>query len=328
MNKILADGRWAGAHGIGRFTSEVFPRLENITIQKKGPKPLSFFNLIWQPLYLLKNKHKVYFTPGFNALLYSPMPFIFIIHDLNHLHFPDSGKWIKKIYYHSLIKYTARRAYKILTVSEYSKKTILEWTKLTEDKIIVVGSGVSDHFIPDGNRHAPGYPYLLHVGNTKIHKNVIRLIHAFAQADIDSSIKLILTGEKTPAITETIKARALENRVVFSGELSEQSLTDYYRGALALLFPSLYEGFGVPVVESMACGTPVLTSHVTSLPEIAGDAALLVDPHQTNSIIQGITRIVNDQVLRESLIIKGIQRAKQFSWDKTASIVQNVLNEV
>lgn len=327
-NPILADGRWAGEHGIGRFTTEVFSRLQNITIQRKGPKPLSLMNLIWQSSYLMRNKnlHSVYFNPGFNALLYSPIPFIFIIHDLNHLHYPHNAKFLKKIYYHTLLQYTARRAFKILTPSHYSKKTILEWINLPDDKIQVVGSGVGPQFTPKGKRHTPGYPYLLHVGNTKVHKNVSRIIQALTIASIDSSIKLVLTGEKTSDLAHLIKQMQLTNRVIFSGKLTEDQLANYYRGATGIVFPSLYEGFGLPVIEGMACGIPVLTSNVTSLPEIAGDAAILVDPYEVNAIAEGMNALVNDNSLRTLLIARGYEQAKLFSWDRTATLVQSALD--
>lgn len=329
-NFILADGRWSGANGIGRFSAEVLARLQHTHIISTGPAPLSMKNLAWLPYQLLKNRHqyKVYYSPGFNPVAYSPIPFVFTICDLIHLSFPGGGKLAKKIYYDYFIKLRAQRAAKILTISEFSKKTIMEWANIPEENIINVSCGVSDILIPHGTCHTPGYPYLLHVGNTKGHKNVVRLLQAFAAAKIDAGIHLVLTGERTVELANTIKENRLENRIVFSGKLSEEQLAEYYRGALAVVFPSLYEGFGLPPLEAMACGTPALASNATSLPEVTGDAAILVDPYSLESMTTGIENIIHDTVLRATLIAKGLERVKLFSWDKTASRIQNVLTSI
>lgn len=326
-NTILADGRWSGPHGIGRFSDEVLPRLQNTSIMTDGPKPLSSKNFYWLPYQLQKKKrqHELFFTPGFNPVLFSPIPFVFIIHDLCHIHAPGTAKFAKQVYYQTIMKKSALAAHKILTPSEYSKQTILEWANIPEDKIIVVGSGINEKLTPHGDIHLPGYKYLLHVGNTKAHKNVESLVRAFAMARIDESIRLVLTGTLTPEIAEAITIHHLKDRVIFTGVLTEKQLAEYYRGATAVVFPSLYEGFGLPIVEGMACGIPVLTSNITSMPEVAGDAAVLVNPYRVESIANGIEKIVNDSDLRKSLIEKGLERAKLFSWEKTAEKVQNAL---
>ncbi len=329
QNRILVDGRWSGTHGIGRFSNEILSRLKNIDILNSGPKPLALKNLVWLPYHLRKrkNQYQVFFTPGFNPVMSSSMRFIFTIHDLIHLHVPNSARLAKKIFYECIMKPAAQRAYKILTNSEYSKQSILEWANISAEKVIVVGVGVSHHFIPEGASYNPGYPYLLHVGNTMRHKNPLRLLKAFAKAKIDPAIRLIFTGKQTSEMAELIKKERLEKRILFSGAVHETELAAYYRGAVALVFPSLLEGFGIPVVEAMACGIPVLTSNITSLPEVAGDAALLIDPYEIDSLAHGIEQITQDQTLRNNLINAGLQRAKLFSWDKTVNKVQQVLNE-
>lgn len=329
-NFILADGRWTGANGIGRFSKEVLTRLQNTEILAHGPKPLSPKNFVWLPyeLHKRKNQHKVFFMPGFNPVLHSPIPFVFTICDLIHLQFPGKAKFAKQLYYDLFIKPGTYRAHKILTISEYSKKTIMEWANVPAEKIAMVSCGISADLTPYGEQYQPGFPYLLHVGNTKSHKNVARLLQAFAVAKMDSGIRIILTGEKTSELSEVIMKHHLEKRVIFSGLISEKQLAEYYRGALAVTFPSLYEGFGLPVLEAMACGTPALTSDATSLPEVAGDAAVLINPYEIDSIAQGIEKIISDSSLRNDLIKKGLERVKLFSWDKTASVVQDTLNTI
>ncbi len=328
-NNILADGRWIGKHGIGRFSSEILARLKNTDIIKQGPKPLSIQNFIWQTMHLhhKKNNYRVFFTPGFNPVFSTKLPYILTICDLIYLHTPGLKGFIKKIFFELCIKSSIKKASKIFTISAYSKQSIVEWAKIPAEKVINISCGVSEIFRPEGPTFNPGYPYLLHVGNIKTHKNIERLITAFADANIDSSIKLLFTSQLTPSIAELIQSKALENRVVFLNTLTENALADCYRGAIALVFPSLYEGFGLPILEAMASGTPVLTSHTTSCPEVAGDAAVLVNPMDTASIRDGMEKIVNDTDLRKNLIAKGLARANDFSWDKTAALVQQALND-
>lgn len=325
---ILADARWEGTHGIGRYTHEVLSRLKNTERLYTGPAPLSLQNLFWLPyqLHKLKQRYRVYYNPGFNPVLLSPIPFVLTIHDLIHLDFPGKFGAFKKLYYEKLTKPSVKQAFKIITVSEYSKKSILEWANIPENNIVVVGSGISPYFSKEGARYQPGYPYLLHTGNTKAHKNTVRMIEAFATAKIDTALRLILTGTPTQEHNSLIAKYKLDNRVIFSGPLSNEKLAEYYRGAHAFLFPSLLEGFGLPVIEAMTSGIPTLTSNITSLPEVAGDAAILVDPYQIESIAEGIEKITTDTDLRNNLVSKGFERVKLFSWNKTADKVQQVLN--
>lgn len=331
MNKnnfILADGRWSGDHGIGRFSTELLKRLQSTDIFTDGPSPLSIQNLLWQPykLFKLKDQYEICFSPGFNPIIFSSIKYVFAIHDLIHLHVANKNDVIKKMFYQSFIKPSIHRAFKIITVSEFSKKTIIAWSKVSEDKVTVIPNGVSHNFSMDGEAHQPGYPYLLYVGNHKPHKNLPRLLEAFANSKIDSSIKLLLTGSPNHELAQIMHQFQLEKRIIFCTNLTETQLANHYRGALATIIPSLYEGFGLPIIESMACGTPVLTSNVTAIPEVAGDAALLVNPLDTREIAQGIEIIVKDSALRNEYFLKGIQRAKLFSWDDAAIKLQTVLN--
>ncbi len=326
---ILADGRWSGNHGIGRFSSEILSRLTHTDVIKTGPNPLSIKNFIWQAIQLhhKKNNYRIFFTPGFNPVYQTKLPYVLTICDLIYLHTPGFKGFIKKIFFEFFVKPSVKKAAKIFTISEYSKQSILTWAKIPSDKIINISCGISEIFQPEGQKFNPGYPYLLHVGNTKSHKNVERLMMAFADANINSSIKLLFTGQLTAVIARIIQEKALINRVVFLNTLSENALAECYRGATALTFPSLYEGFGLPILEAMASGIPVLTSNATSCPEVAGDAAVLVNALDIASIKDGIEKIVNDRSLREDLIEKGLERVKFYSWDKTAALVQEVLTQ-
>lgn len=330
QNKILADGRWLGANGIGRFSQEILSRLQATDILQTGPKPLSSHNLFWQMHYLNQRKHhyKLYFSPGFQPIIKSPIPYVFTLCDLIPLHMPTSFGFVKKWYYELLIKPAAKRSAAILTISEYSKNTLLEWTGLPEHKIINVGCGISTTMTHVGKRHTPGYPYFLHVGNTKYHKNIPGLLQGFARAKIDSEFKLILTGQQTEELNELIRKNKLVNRIIFSNLLTESQLAEYYRGATALILPSLYEGFGLPILEAMASGTPVIASDVTAMPEVAGDAALIIQPYVIDSITDAVEQMVSNPIQRMQLIGKGLQRSALFSWDATAQKVQMTLNQL
>jgi glycosyltransferase involved in cell wall biosynthesis len=175
--------------------------------------------------------------------------------------------------------------------------------------------------------HTPGYPYLLYVGNRKPHKNLTRLLQGFGHSGPRRDLYLVLTGMPDAALNQLITALRLQDRVVYAGHLSEPELAAYYRGAVALVCPSLYEGFGLPPLEAMACGTPVVTSNCTALPEVVEEAAVLVDPYDVEAIAWGIQRVVDDQGLRQDLAHKGLIRAQQFTWEHTAARVWQVLQE-
>lgn len=329
QHDILADGRWQGQHGIGRFSTEVLTRLTNTDTLLHGPKPLSLRNLLWQKRLLAKHpNYKIFFSPGFNPALSPKIPFTFTIHDLIHLKFPGKAGALKKSFYEYVIKPAAKKARIIFTVSTYSKNDILNWINLPEDKVVVVGNGISDAFTPDGIRYRMSSSYLLHVGNMKDHKNVPRLLEAFAQARIDKKIKLICTSDFSQEAQHIIEKYQLTNRVAAITSLPETQLADLYRGAIGITLPSLHEGFGLPVIEGMACGVPVLTSSTTSLPEVAGDAALLVDPYDVAAIAHGVESLVQDERLRQGLINKGLKQAAQFSWHNTASKIQQTLDSL
>lgn len=327
LDKILADARWIGPHGIGRFAREVIGRIPKVNPLPGSLPLLHPFEPFWLSSLLLRVRPRVYFSPGFNPPLWSPVPFVFTIHDLIHLHFPEETNARKRAYYRFVVRPAAERAYRVLTVSEFSKREILEWARLPEEKVVVVGNGIGPEFSPQGKRHEPGYPYVFYVGNTKPHKNFNRLLEAFARSGLLGEVRLVCTGTPSARVWSLIQELDLERQVVFAGTVPDELLPAYYRGALALVFPSLYEGFGLPALEAMACGIPVVTSSVTSLPEVVGDAAVLVDPYDVESIAWGVRRVVEDSSLREELRRKGLERAKQFSWDITAEHTLKVLQE-
>jgi len=223
------------------------------------------------------------------------------------------------------------RADRIIAVSDYTKKDILRFHAVPEERIDVVHQGVEDHVRARGEeeirarllRYGIRAPYLLHVGRIEKKKNLCRTLEAFAgiKKRLTDPIEIVLAGTLGPEgeeVFEAIERLNLSEEVHLAGYVLQEDLPALYSGATIFLFPSLYEGFGMPILEAMACGTPVLTSNVTSLPEVAGDAAVQVDPLDVESIANGILRLVEDPTLRKLYVQKGLERVKEFTWEKTA----------
>ena len=254
---------------------------------------------------------------------------MFTIHDLIHLHVRDEQALFKAAYYRFVVRPSARKADHVLTVSEYSKAEIVKWAGILPEKVVVVGNGVGPEFKPSGPSYQPGFPYILYVGNRKLHKNVPRLLAAFSQvAQQVPEVRLMLSGAPDDNTCHLALRLGIYNRLVFAGHIAEPELPAFYRGASVVTLPSLYEGFGLPPLEAMACGTPVVVSGITSLPEVVGEAAVLVDPTDVESIANGLTRALMDSVLRKRLHQAGPIRSQAFTWERVADRVQRVLAQV
>ncbi|NQT34774.1 glycosyltransferase family 4 protein [bacterium] len=323
--KVLVDTRWIAPHGIGRFAAEVINRLPEYEPLPNGPSKLGFVDPLWLSYTISRLRPQVYFSPGFNPPLRCAAPFIFTIHDLIHIDVAEECNMTKKLYYRSIVRPAIKQAFRILTVSNYSKQRIISWANVSEEKVIVVGNGVSSGFITDGPRQDRDKPYLLFVGNSKPHKNLERLLAAYARSGISDDVELVLCAPNEPRIHDWINKNGLQGKVFITGILSGSDLACYYRGAVGLLFPSLYEGFGLPVLEAMACGTVVLSSAVTAIPEVTGDAALFIEPSDVDSIADGMKRLAADDELRNDLRRRGLERADMFSWDRTAEVIWQVI---
>ena len=323
---LLVDGRWVGLHGIGRFASAVLTRLPDHVRLTGGPRPLSLLDPIWLSYQLAARRPSVFFSPGFNPPAICRVPLVITIHDLAHIQLPCFSTYTRRFYYEFLVRPASNRARRVITVSEYSRREILRWTDLPDSSVTNVGNGVDSTFRPEGRCYDPTFPYILHVGSAKPHKNLGRLFDAFARIE-DPRLHLILTATKAHEWIPRLSEKRIEKRVHFVGPVSEEELPALYRGAIALVFPSLMEGFGLPPLEAMACGTPVVASRSAAIPEVVGDAALLVDPLDAGDIRQGIERVLEDITLRAAMRQSGLARARLFSWDAVAAKVNRVIQE-
>ncbi len=317
--KVLFDSNWDGDTGIGRLYREVMARkpdfVEAIPLPQEK-KPAGFLAPYHLARKIKEFEAEAFYTPTFFPPLFSDMPFVLTIHDLMHLFFYSR---LHKEYYRWIIAPLAKKAKKIITVSEYSKSLLTEKLGIPKDLIRVIYNGVGENFLQNEREYELDRPYLLYVGNRRNYKNVPAMLEAFSGADIPRDFVFALSGYPDPVTETHIRSLGIEGRVRFLGMIPEEELPAVYKGAHATLFVSKMEGFGLPVLESMASGTPVLTSSGSSLPEIAGGAAVCVPPDEVKAIQQGIELLVHDKTAYVSCVEKGLTRARDFSWEKTAT---------
>ncbi len=301
------------------------------------PNGLSFdiYNRIWSDFAVpgLLKKHKIdVFHPlctSFSTRKYSCKTVV-TLHDLTHK-FVERGKKPKHKYALESFERSIIKADRVLTDSNSTKKDLINFYSLPEERIHVTPLGIkpSCFHIPDSAQPASNIgskipaQFILYTGYFLPHKNIERIIRAFGIAKARNSIehKLLFVGGRgflRLAMEQLIEQLCLSNEVLIMDQVSDTDLNIIMNLADLLLFPTLYEGFGLPVIECMNVGTPVLTSNVSSLPEVAGEAAFIVDPTDTEQIANGIARILSDPALSEVLIKKGFARAKLFSWENTA----------
>lgn len=315
---IGVDDRW-NEGGIGRFSREIQSRLPSRGgVLKKLGITVALANPL-SPLAIAKAiraiQSDVFWSPGFMPPISCRTPVVLTIHDLIHRRY---GGYARRQYYDHCIRPLVRRAQAILTVSYYSRNEIVEWLGNNSCDVQVVGNGVSDIFYQDGALLILESPYLLYAGNFRRHKNIERLVKAFASSRISREMFLVFTGAKDKQVRQWTEQYHIGERVKFLGEMDEMALAAAYRGARAVVQVSLEEGFGLPVIEAMACGTPVVCSLTTALGEVAGNAAMLVDPLDIGAIAMAMERVCCDEGLRSRLRMLGLRRAANFSWDNVA----------
>ena len=264
-----------------------------------------------------------------------------IIHDISFFHFPQDLKKTNAWYYNRYFPQFAQLATRLGTVSEYSKQDIATNFSVDPNKIDVLYCGINDNFYSQDKdeamlirqQFAAGKAYFLFVGTLHPRKNIVRLIQAFNQFKKDTNLshKLVIVGKTIFGADELKVAVATSpyaNDIVFTGRQPDNIVSALYAAALALVFVPHFEGFGIPILEGMRSGIPVITSNTTSMPEIAGDAAIIVDPYKVNEIANAMSEIASNISLRESLIIKGKEKVNEFSWDRTSGLLWDSLQKI
>lgn len=321
------------------FSSNVKP----IIIGPQARHPILYF--IWFELsvrYILKKiKADLFLSPDGYLSLSSKVPSVVVFHDLNFEHYPADLPGAERWYYRTFFNRYARKARRIATVSEFSRADIVKQYGIDPALIDVVYNGANEYYTPidaetknaTRTRHTGGRPYFLFVGALHPRKNLVNLFRAFdifKETDTSDSVLIIAGAKKwwTGEIENVYKEMKFSHCVVFAGRLETAEMRNVLGSATALTYVSYFEGFGIPIVEAFRCGTPVITSNVTSMPEIAGKAALLVDPFNPNDIAEAMSNIATDQSLRQQLISAGFERAEVFTWDKSAKRLWQTIEKV
>lgn len=320
---------------------------DNITPMVIGPQarhPFLYYTWLEHSVKSVLNKLKpdLFLSPDGFLSLGANCRQLPVIHDINFYHHPKDVKWLTGKYYNYYFPKFAKKATRIATVSEYSKQDISKSYGIPETNIDVVYNGINPFFKPIDDvqksmakkKFANGCDYFVFVGSLNPRKNIPTLIKAFAQfkKEKPGKVKLVLAGANAWGMSDIyklIKDSGLEGEVIFTNRLSNEDMAAVLGGALALCFIPYYEGFGIPLVEAMQAEVPIITSNVTSLPEIAGDAAVLVDPLNATETKDAMIRIWQDEALRKDLIAKGLIQKQKFSWEKSGDLLwESILKTV
>jgi len=312
------------------FNDNVIP----VVVGPQARHPLLFF--LWfefsVPRVLKKIQADLFLSPDGYGSLRCRKPQLLVMHDLNFEHYPQDLPWIISRYYRYFFPHFARKATRIATVSEFSKQDITATYGIADDRIDVVYNGVNEKFAPIAaeqkniikKHYAGACDYFVYIGALLPRKNIKNLFLAYDmfRKHHPCDIKLLMVGARmwwTPDMDAALDNLDHKNDILFTGRIGSDALNDVIGSALALTYVSYFEGFGIPILEAFRCGVPVITSDVTSMPEVAGGAALLANPQNPDSIARAMTQLATDEPLRQQLIDKGRNRCNDFSWDKTAT---------
>ncbi len=328
-----------------KFTENYFD-LPNVSKHRifpalRHPLLYVFYMEIVLPFFLRKHRPDLFVSAeGFLSLL-SGCKQVPVIYDINFEHKPEGLKLQNRLYFRFFFKRFVRKAKRIITISEYSKQDISSFYKIAPAKIDNVSCGINSNFEPLDpdtiqsvrNKWCNGKPYFFFVGSMHPRKNINRLIEAYNlfRQNSGADIKLLLAGSilwSKSDIKETYNSSPFKEDIIFTGRLSDADLQQALGAAFALSFVPVFEGFGLPIVEAMQSGVPVICSNVTSMPEAGGDAVLYVDPYNVPDIAAAMEKLWGDDELRQQLIAKGNIQKEYFSWDKTAILFWDSLEKV
>lgn len=390
--RIGIDARFYGpsGKGLGRYTKEVVDNIIKINVENKddafdyvvflSPDNFDEFEIssprvekilvdcpwytwreqLFMPMIIKRAKLDLIHYPHFNVPIFSPIKFVVTIHDLILTHFPTKRAttksalvyWFKNLAYRLVILSAVKRAAKIIAVSEFTKKDIIDNFKVSPDKVIVTYEGAADlnkaddlkfyNKLKEGEKSGlniiPKEDFLLYVGSAYPHKNLEILLEAFSILQKESyPLRLMLVG-RSDYFYERLKERAIQmslwnesdnsSPIIFAGYVSDDDLTHLYSKAKAYIFPSLYEGFGLPPLEAMSKSCPVLSSNKSCLPEILGDAAYYFDPKDEKDIVKKIKEICLNENLRQDFILRGLKKVDDYDWRRCASLTRDLYLEI
>ncbi|MCX7954751.1 MAG: glycosyltransferase family 4 protein [Bacteroidales bacterium] len=312
-----------------------------IPLKYAPPTRHPLLNIYWfefvVPLVAKKYKIDLFFSPDNLMSLNLKIPTVLVIHDINYKKMPENLPLITRHYYNFFVPKYLKKAKHIITVSEFTKKEIIESYKVPAEKISVIynAPNIIENYIPDNiidetrKKYTYGKPYFLYIGSLHPRKNIGRMLIAFDEF-IERTKKdfyFIIIGRhlwRSYRIEEYNKIKNKE-RIIFTGYLPNEEARNILVSAYCLVLVSLYEGFGIPIIEAMQAGVPVICSNVTALPEIAGDAALFVNPLSIEEITSSMIKITDDKNLYNFLKQKGIERSHNFSWEKSSENLMKII---
>jgi glycosyltransferase involved in cell wall biosynthesis len=284
--------------------------------------------ILWEqtvlPLEASRYKLDVLFNPGFTAPVFAPCRSVTVFHDLQHKRHPEFFRWFDLPFWRLFLWASAHRAEKLIAVSEATRADLDRFYQLPKDRVTTIPHGVDSSLFE--LRRAQLEPFVLCVSTLHPHKNLERLIRAYAQKTRD--YRLVIAGVRgfhTQAIEQLIDQLGMRTQVQLTGWIGREELYGLYDRATAFIYPSTFEGFGMPVLEAMAAGVPVACSDISPLREVAGDTALFFDPFDEDLIAEALDRIVSDQLTRARLIRTGRDRAREFTWQRSAEKTLEVL---
>ncbi len=298
--------------------------------------------IVWEQTCLARESFGLDLLHGlaFAAPLAAACPTVITVHDVSFLRFPEAFRPLNRLYLSFATRISTRRARRVIAVSESTRQDVIRFFGVPPERVVVIPNGVTGDFHPHDLESrmafcaARGLPerYLLYVGTIEPRKNLVRLLEAYAlwRSESGEMVKLVIAGGKGWYYDQVFKRAEeldLGDDVIFPGFVPAEDLPLLYSAAQAFLYPSLFEGFGLPVLEAMACGTPTITSTASALPEVAGDAALLVDPGDARAIADAIGAVVEDAALAGRLRYAGPRRAAEYSWSRTAAETVQVYRE-
>lgn len=263
-----------------------------------------------------------------NAPLLRRTRIVTTIHDLGFLAFPEAHTRFQNFYLRLTTRWAAVAAHRIIAISQATADDFVRYTGVDPQRVVVIHHGVAPEFNPQHQSPSPYQRYMLYVGTLQPRKNIMRMIEAFAQATLHPDTHLFIGGRAgwlSQPLQQRIDELGLSDRVHLLGFVPDDQLYGLMAGARAFVFPSLYEGFGMPVLEAMASGTPVITSTTSALPEVAGDAAILVEPTDVSAIATAMQQIDTDDALYDELRQRGLAHASAFTWARCAALTQAVL---
>jgi glycosyltransferase involved in cell wall biosynthesis len=337
---LLALGEPIEIVALGGRDSSVVPAGTGHVAEPPHPPTNLGWTLVGVPRAARRAQVDVIHAPAYTAPFWAPAPVVLTIHDVSYERqpqwYPYRRDWARRAFY----RRSASAASHILTVSRFSATEITAAYRIPMERMTVTPLGVDQAFAPaDADvplEMLPGVtpPYVLHVGDLHERRNLPMLVEALLaarRAATTAPLSLVLAGTDR-GVGDTIRAMAARagarDAVVLLGSVTERRLRALYRGAAALVYPSFYEGFGLPLIEAMACGTPVIASNVTSIPEVVGDGGVLLDPADTGAWTMAIVAVANDQPVRARLRAAGLRRAADFTWQRTARLTLEAYRRV